>query len=219
MTTSTPARPDPRGPEALTMLRKAIAVAQDLAHDLNEASTPSAYEAVSEVLSDAYDRARDLARPHGRTGCARHPDGAVDTQAPDGWGVCLLCNTHRRQAARPEHTGQADEARQAAGVPAPQPVAEPSPEYVKAAEKLSYLPDLGGASIQAAREQLGMDAPYDRLVMYAAEHPVVPPPAASGRVGGHVSVPSCEVCETALDPDGSCLTCAQALTRAPDQTG
>jgi hypothetical protein len=34
------------------------------------------------------------------TGCDRHPEGPVDPTAPEGWGVCLLCNTHRRRATR-----------------------------------------------------------------------------------------------------------------------
>jgi hypothetical protein len=31
------------------------------------------------------------------TGCDTHPDGAIDPVPPDGWGQCLICNTHRHR--------------------------------------------------------------------------------------------------------------------------
>lgn len=92
---------------------------------------------------------------------------------------------------------------------APRP-AELAPEYAAAAERLSRLPDLGGASIEAARAQLGPDARYEDLVLHAAAHPVVP--EGNGTIRNEVErpgtdTPTCD-CGTALDPDGTCLTCA-----------
>ena len=88
--------------------------------------------------------------------------------------------------------------------------AELAPEYAAAAERLSRLPDMGGASIEAARAQLGPDARYEDLVLHAAAHPVVPegngtPRNDTERPG--TDAPAC-ACGTALDPDGTCLTCA-----------
>ncbi len=38
------------------------------------------------------------------TGCDTHPDGAIDPIPPDGWGQCLICNTHRRRAQSSRRT-------------------------------------------------------------------------------------------------------------------
>lgn len=85
------------------------------------------------------------------------------------------------------------------------------PAYTAASEKLRRLPDLGIASLEAARAQLGADARYEDLVLHAAANPVTPPTAATH--GGATSpapyadAPACTECGTALDPDGTCLTC------------
>ncbi|MFD0853100.1 hypothetical protein ACFQ07_12745, partial [Actinomadura adrarensis] len=44
---------------------------------------------------------------------------------------------------------------------------ERDPAYQAAAERLLYLPDLGAALIQRARQELGEDTPYERLVIHA----------------------------------------------------
>jgi hypothetical protein len=80
------------------------------------------------------------------------------------------------------------------------------PAYAAAERKLRRLPDLGIASMQAARAEHG-DLPYEDLVIHAANHPVNPPRADTG---GHprttTDTPTCD-CGTALDPDDTCWTC------------
>lgn len=103
--------------------------------------------------------------------------------------------------------------------PAPRgPLEVRDPAYAEASEKLRRLPDLGGASIAAARERLGSAAGWVELVIDAAAHPVLPAAVPSG--GDQLerdtpAAPSCRTCGTALDPDGGCFTCSQANT--PDR--
>lgn len=89
---------------------------------------------------------------------------------------------------------------------------ERAPGYAKASETLRHLPDLGAASLEAARRRHG-DLPYEQLVQHAAAHLITvqrrdrtalnstehPRPAAS----------ECEACGTALDPDHTCHTCTE----------
>ena len=92
---------------------------------------------------------------------------------------------------------------------------ERAPGYAKAAETLRRLPDLGAASLEAARARHG-DLPLEQLVLHAAAHPVTPPPTKPlepGAPDGPAAAPSCRTCGTALDPDGTCLTCARKDSR------
>jgi hypothetical protein len=84
------------------------------------------------------------------------------------------------------------------------------PGYPAAVATLTTLPDLGAASIEAARAKLG-DAMYEDLVLHAAAHPVQPPaePDEPGLPRAVVEAPTCETCGTVLDPDGTCLTCTR----------
>lgn len=208
MTNAPVRRIKPGVPRTLKDLNAAVGKAGRTVFDLGHSSPPEAFDAAADELYAAFVIARDLARPNNVTGCADHPQGAVDTRAPDGWGRCLVCNTHRRRAERPDHAEQATEVRKAGRLPAPRPYATTSPEYAKAAAKLSYLPDMGGASIEAARVQLGPDARYEELVLHAAAHPVIPAaPLELDVPNPRTDTPTCD-CGTALDPDGSCLTCA-----------
>ncbi|MFB4312893.1 hypothetical protein [Actinomadura sp. 21ATH] len=106
----------------------------------------------------------------------------------------------------------------------PQGAPQASPAYAAAVRELTTLPDLGIAALDAAALAPGMaDADYEALVIYAAAHPVQPtadllepdepqdqpaPPWANAT--------PCPGCGTALDPDGTCLTCdaPSALTRS-----
>jgi hypothetical protein len=84
------------------------------------------------------------------------------------------------------------------------------PEYDAAAARLGALPDLGAASLEAARLELG-DVPYGDLVLYAADHRVIPArlePDTDNTARPAAAGPSCSECETALEPDGTCFTCA-----------
>ncbi|MFF7191413.1 hypothetical protein ACFZAR_40915 [Streptomyces sp. NPDC008222] len=63
---------------------------------LPDPADPTEYEAIADALWDVFVTARNLAPVRSPTGCARHPGGPVDTEAPEGWGRCLLCNRNRR---------------------------------------------------------------------------------------------------------------------------
>lgn len=198
----------------LASLRKAIAAAQDLAHDLSSTSPPQAYDPVADALYAAYDAARDLASPRGLTGCAKHPQGAIDTRAPDGWGSCLVCNTHRRRANIHDHTvhTHAAKARRIAHLPDLPPAAELPPGYEQAFEKLRILPDHGIAALEAARAQHG-DLPYAQLVMHAAAQPIHPGqhgrPVEQNTPEHPGTAPTCGDCGTVLDPNQTCWTCTR----------
>lgn len=64
---------------------------------LPDPADPTEYEAIADALWDLFLSTRNLAEQRSGTGCTRHPDGPVDTEAPEDWGFCLLCNTHRRR--------------------------------------------------------------------------------------------------------------------------
>lgn len=87
------------------------------------------------------------------------------------------------------------------------------PEYDQAAAELRRLPDLGAASLQAARAALGDDATLEQLVIHAARNPVAPDPGTTRNSPEHNGTrgPVCG-CGTALDPDGACFTCATMNT-------
>ncbi|MGI3224561.1 hypothetical protein ACRJ4B_12025, partial [Streptomyces sp. GTA36] len=63
---------------------------------LSVAAHPAEYEQVADSLFSLFVTARNLAPDRNATGCTRHPNGPVDTQAPEGWGRCLFCNSNRR---------------------------------------------------------------------------------------------------------------------------
>ncbi|MFJ9461061.1 hypothetical protein ACIRST_39080 [Kitasatospora sp. NPDC101447] len=79
----------------LADLRTKMATANDLAYHAALTSDPAEFQAVMEALHEAYWIAAALASRCTRTGCAEHPHGPVDPEAPDGWGQCLLCNSRR----------------------------------------------------------------------------------------------------------------------------
>jgi hypothetical protein len=92
----------------LADLRARMATANDLAYHLELTSDTEDFAKVMEALHEAYWIAAALASRSSRTGCREHPHGPVDPEAPDGWGVCLLCNSRRRigQAKAREIHGQ-----------------------------------------------------------------------------------------------------------------
>lgn len=95
--------------------------------------------------------------------------------------------------------------------PVPEPAGYPAhetrdPAYTAATETLRRLPDLGAASLEVARQALG-DVQLERLVIHAAAHPVIPAaPLELDTPNPRTDTPACG-CGTALDPDGTCLTC------------
>lgn len=89
-------------------LRARMATANDLAYHLDHTSPIEDFQQVMEALHEAYWIAAALAAKNSRTECRDHPQGPVDPEPPEGWGVCLLCNSRRRAGlARPRPvTGQ-----------------------------------------------------------------------------------------------------------------
>ncbi|MFV2172393.1 hypothetical protein ACFHW2_11575 [Actinomadura sp. LOL_016] len=84
-----------------------------------------------------------------------------------------------------------------------------SDAYGRAAAKLMRYPDCGAASVSAARAVLGDRAPYEDLVLHAAEHPVIPLPVERTPEPGAAAAPAraCAGCGAVLDPDGTCFVC------------
>lgn len=60
-------------------------------------SHPAELELVADELYLLFNIARNLAPARTYTGCDRHPNGAIDPEAPQGWTRCLLCNDARRR--------------------------------------------------------------------------------------------------------------------------
>ncbi|MEV4193586.1 hypothetical protein AB0J65_19670, partial [Streptomyces toxytricini] len=93
-------------PYALRELQAALGSLGDHLRDLYEGAHPTEYEAVADALYTAFRTAAGLAPAKSHTGCPEHPDGALDPEAPDGWGRCLICNDRRRRGLR-ERGGRA----------------------------------------------------------------------------------------------------------------
>jgi hypothetical protein len=193
-------------PRTLRDLNDAVRKAGNTVFELHLGSTPEQFEEATDELFAAFTIARDLSRPGNVTGCQEHPQGAVDPNPGPGESECLVCNTYRRRGERRRRRLLQPESRTSS---------EQSPEYVDAAARLGRMPDLGSASITAARRGLGDNAAWEDLVIHAAAHPVRPPaperkgPERTGPERPGTSAPTC-VCGTALDPDGTCLTCQEA---------
>ncbi|MFF6794320.1 hypothetical protein ACFY9C_35220 [Streptomyces filamentosus] len=83
-------------PPLLAELRAKLASAGDHVRAMPEHGDPTEYEAIADALYQAFVVARNLSPSRDSTNCSSHPRGPVDPEAPDGWGQCLLCNTHRR---------------------------------------------------------------------------------------------------------------------------
>lgn len=87
--------------------------------------------------------------------------------------------------------------------------AERSPAYGPAADHLATFPDFGVASLERARTT-HPDWPIEQLVIHAAANPITPRrPATTPNDMEHpaATTAACATCGTALDPDGTCLTC------------
>lgn len=87
-------------PYALKELQAALGSLGDHLRELYDGAHPAEYEAVADALYTAFQTAAGLAPAKSYTGCSEHPNGALDPEAPDGWGRCLICNDRRRLGLR-----------------------------------------------------------------------------------------------------------------------
>ncbi|WP_424212882.1 hypothetical protein ACN20G_12825 [Streptomyces sp. BI20] len=87
-------------PYALKELHAGLNVVGDMAKELYDGAHPAEYEAISDALYTTFRAAAGLAPAKSHTGCAEHPDGALDPEPPEGWGLCLICNDRRRRHLR-----------------------------------------------------------------------------------------------------------------------
>ncbi|KPI02904.1 hypothetical protein OK074_5054 [Actinobacteria bacterium OK074] len=77
-------------------LHRSLPSLNDRINWLSAHADPTEYEPVADSLYSLFNTARNMAPDRNATGCTRHPNGPVDTEAPENWGRCLLCNGNRR---------------------------------------------------------------------------------------------------------------------------
>ena len=94
-------------PFLLGELRTKLAAIEGSVRALYADAHPAELETVADETYLLFTIARNLAPAKTYTGCDRHPNGAIDPEAPEGWTRCLLCNEARRRGTT------------AAGVPGP----------------------------------------------------------------------------------------------------
>jgi hypothetical protein len=83
-------------PFLMRELRNKLPGVDDRMVYLDVPADPTEYEDIADALWEVFLVARNLAPARSATGCADHPSGPVDTEAPEGWSRCLLCNSRRR---------------------------------------------------------------------------------------------------------------------------
>lgn len=84
-------------PFLLGEFRTKLAAIETAARSLYEDAHPAEIEVVADESYLLFQIARNLAPARTYTGCDRHPNGAIDPEAPVGWTRCLLCNESRRR--------------------------------------------------------------------------------------------------------------------------
>ncbi|MFF4495686.1 hypothetical protein [Streptomyces sp. NPDC001546] len=87
-------------PYALKELQAGVGALGDRIKDLYDGAHPAEYDPVADALYIAFKTAAALAPAKSYTGCPEHPNGALDPEAPEGWGRCLICNDRRRLGRR-----------------------------------------------------------------------------------------------------------------------
>ncbi|MEU9231106.1 hypothetical protein [Streptomyces subrutilus] len=111
-------------PYALKELQATLGSLGDHLRELYDGAHPAEYDGIADALYVAFRTAAALAPAKSYTGCSEHPNGALDPEAPDGWGRCLICNDRRRlgrrlQGDRPAGPAPAAEQRRL-GYPVPE---------------------------------------------------------------------------------------------------
>ncbi|MET9319872.1 hypothetical protein ABZX75_06685 [Streptomyces sp. NPDC003038] len=110
-------------PYALKELQANIGALGDRVKDLYDGAHPAEYDGVADALYVAFQTAAALAPAKSYTGCSEHPNGALDPEAPDGWGRCLICNDRRRLGRRLQggRAASASSEQRRLGYPVPEP--------------------------------------------------------------------------------------------------
>ena len=88
-------------PYLLAEFRTKLAAVNTAVGGLYGDSHPAEFDATSDAVYLLFNIARNLAPARTYTGCERHPNGAIDPEAPQGWTRCLLCNEARRVGTNP----------------------------------------------------------------------------------------------------------------------
>lgn len=87
----------PRRPYLRNELHNKLPSLNDQVDNLTDWSHPLEFEEVADNLYAAFRTASNMAPGKSYTGCKEHPNGALDPEPPQGWGLCLLCNDRRRR--------------------------------------------------------------------------------------------------------------------------
>ncbi|MCY0919251.1 MULTISPECIES: hypothetical protein [unclassified Streptomyces] len=203
-------------PYALKELQATLGSLGDHMRELYDGAHPAEYDGVADALYIAFQTASGLAPAKSYTGCSEHPNGALDPEAPDGWGRCLICNDRRRlglrgQGGRPAGAAPAAGEQRRLGYPVP------DPPYTHDALR-AFL-----RTIEDRRFHLGLSSPPEEFVRMADDlhrafivaRELSRPRNASG-CSEHPGAP--------IDPDAppgeACIFCAGRRRRAqrPAQT-
>lgn len=110
-----------RRPYLRSELHSKLAPLSDQVANLWDGAHPLEYEEIADGLYAVFRTASNLAPQKSYTGCTEHPNGALDPEAPDGWGLCLICNDRRRQGARVMPSAGTGAAQRRGGYPVPEP--------------------------------------------------------------------------------------------------
>ncbi|KJY33476.1 hypothetical protein VR44_13895 [Streptomyces katrae] len=187
----------------------------DRIKDLYEGAHPAEYDPVADALYVAFQTAAGLAPAKSYTGCPEHPNGALDPEAPEGWGRCLICNDRRRlgrrlQGGRPAAPAAPVEQRRL-GYPVPDPpyTLDVLRRYLRSIDEQRFHLTLGSPD----RDFVRLADDLHRAFIVARE--LSRPRNASG-CSEHPGAP--------IDPDAppgeACIFCAGRKRRAqrPPQT-
>ncbi|MBT2455741.1 hypothetical protein [Streptomyces sp. ISL-86] len=197
-------------PYALKELQASLGSLGDHLRELYDGSRPAEYEGIADALYTAFQTAAGLAPAKSYTGCPEHPNGALDPEAPDGWGRCLICNDRRRLGLRSQGSRAAAAAPAAAeqrrlGYPVP------APPYTHEALRARLR------TVEDQRFHLGLSSPAEDFVRIADDlhrafivaRELSRPRNASG-CSEHPGAP--------IDPDAppgeACIFCAGRKRRA-----
>ncbi|QMU75470.1 hypothetical protein GXW83_06650 [Streptacidiphilus sp. PB12-B1b] len=192
-------------PFLLGEFRTKLAALDGTVRALYADSHPAELEVVTDELYLLFTVARNLAPARTYTGCDRHPNGAIDPEAPQGWSRCLLCNDARRRGTAVADLPAVAPRANALGYPIPAPpyTFELLQRFVRTTGDLAY-----GLSLRSA------DAEFSQLADAVHQAFIVARELSRPR-----NTSGCEVHPGApTDPtaDGACLFCVSDRQRRLD---